>query len=341
MPRPRCMFRRALELGVDAHGVVDAGRCDPFPRRVRRFRAKGDEVMLDYRIETFLAVCRTLNYTRAAEELSLTQPAVSQHIAALERAYGVKLFLYRNKKLVLTPAGEALRVCAEGMRHEAELLRRDIEAIRVGRESLTIGATLTAGEYLLAAPLGAWLAQHRSVDAHVVSGDTAHLLSRIDDGTLDFALIEGFFDKNAYDWSVLCEQRLVGVCAPDHHLAQGPAVGWGDLLAEHLVVREVGSGTRALFEHAMEQRNLSVEGFARITEVDSLNVIKRLVESGLGIAFLYEAAVADDLLSGRLVRIPFADEGIAHDITFVCQKGGVLRARFRAMFKELAELYGG
>ena len=86
MPRPRCMFRRAFELGVDAHGVVDAGRCDPFPRRVRRFRAKGDEVMLDYRIETFLAVCRTLNYTRAAEELSLTQPAVSQHIAALERA---------------------------------------------------------------------------------------------------------------------------------------------------------------------------------------------------------------------------------------------------------------
>ena len=121
MTRPRCMFRRALESGVGAHGVVDAGaatrargrvvsgRCDQLPRRVRRFRAKGDEVMLDYRIETFLAVCRTLNYTRAAEELSLTQPAVSQHIAALERAYGVKLFLYRNKKLVLTPCREALR----------------------------------------------------------------------------------------------------------------------------------------------------------------------------------------------------------------------------------------
>ena len=77
--------------------------------------------MLDHRIETFLAVCRTLNYTRAAEELSLTQPAVSQHIAALERAYGVKLFLYRNRKLALTPAGEALRACAEGMRHEAVL----------------------------------------------------------------------------------------------------------------------------------------------------------------------------------------------------------------------------
>ena len=61
----------------------------------------------------------------------------------------------------------------------------------------------------------------------------------------------------------------------------------------------------------------------------------------MGIAFLYEAAVADDLLSGRLVRIPFADEGIAHDITFVCQKGGVLRARFHAMFKELAGLYSG
>lgn len=296
--------------------------------------------MLDHRIETFLAVCRTLNYTRAAEELSLTQPAVSQHIAALERAYGVKLFLYRNRKLALTPAGEALRACAEGMRHEAALLKRDLDAMREGREALFVGATLTAGEYLLAVPLGVWLAQHPSVDARVVSGDTAHLLSRIDDGTLDFALIEGFFDKGVYDWSVLCEQRLVGVCAPGSRLSREQAVGWDDLLREHLVVREVGSGTRALFEHAMEQRNQSIEGFARITEVDSLNVIKGLVESGLGIAFLYEAAVADDLASGRLARIPFAGGDIVHDITFVCQKGGVLRARLRAVFEELADLYG-
>ena len=295
--------------------------------------------MIDYRIETFLAVCRTLNYTRAAEELALTQPAVSQHISALERAYGVKLFAYHNKKLALTPAGEALRTCAEGMRHEAALLRRDLDAMREGRESLSVGATLTAGEYLLAAPLAAWLKEHPSVDARIVSDDTANLLVRIDDGSLDFALIEGFFDKSAYDWAVLCEQRLVGVCAPSHRLAGRRAVGWEDLLHEHIVVREVGSGTRALFERAMEQRNLSISGFSRITEAESLNVIKGLVESGLGISFFYEAAVEDELENGRLVRIPFSGGDIVHDITFVCQRGGVLRARFHAVFEELSELY--
>ena len=85
--------------------------------------------MLDFRVETFLTVCRTMNYTRAAEELNITQPAVSQHIAHLERDYGVPLFAYRNKKLQLTDAGALLRDALSTMAHDERLLR---DRMRVG-----------------------------------------------------------------------------------------------------------------------------------------------------------------------------------------------------------------
>ena len=134
--------------------------------------------------------------------------------------------------------------------------------MREGREALFVGATLTAGEYLLAVPLGVWLARHPSVDARVVSGDTAHLLSRIDDGTLDFALIEGFFRQGRLRLVGPLRAAARGGVRSRSRLSREQAVGWDDLLREHLVVREVGSGTRALFEHAMEQRNQSIEGFA-------------------------------------------------------------------------------
>ena len=105
--------------------------------------------MLDFRVETFLTVCRTMNYTRAAEELNITQPAVSQHIAHLERDYGVPLFAYRNKKLQLTDAGALLRDALSTMAHDERLLRDRMRSSATGaRVELSLGMTLTAGEYL-------------------------------------------------------------------------------------------------------------------------------------------------------------------------------------------------
>ena len=100
--------------------------------------------MQDFRVKTFLTVCRTLNYTRAAEELALTQPAVSQHITYLEREYGAKLFTYHRKKLELTPAGRVLRDGLATMAHDDVLLHERIEEVAHGATvKLRIGMTLT------------------------------------------------------------------------------------------------------------------------------------------------------------------------------------------------------
>ena len=291
--------------------------------------------MQDYRVETFLAVCRTLNYTRAAEELNITQPAVSQHIAFLEKEYGAKLFSYANRKLSLTPAGELVRRTLAAMAHDDRLLRESVAACeRTSALSLSIGMTLTAGEYVVAAPLATYLRAHPEMQVRLRSRGTEELLGALDEGVIDCAFVEGFFDKNAYAWDVFRTERLVCVCAADHEFAARP-VRVEDLFDERLIVREPGSGTRAVLEHALAAQNLTVDGFAQASVVESLDVIKILVEHDLGISFLYEAAVARELAAGTLRVIDLEGLAILHDIAFIRLKNSVFEREFQNLFADL------
>ena len=162
--------------------------------------------MLDVRVETFLTVCRTMNYTRAAEQLHITQPAVSQHIRALEERYGATLFRSQGKRLLLTESGQLLFRTAAAMHHDALRLR---EAIRQenARRHLRFGATLTIGEYIMPAPLLRLLEQEPDIQLYMLTSNTRELLKLLDQGELDFAIVEGYFDKQAYDSLVYCTQR--------------------------------------------------------------------------------------------------------------------------------------
>ena len=291
--------------------------------------------MQDFRVETFLTACRTMNYTRAAEELRITQPAVSQHIAHLERVYGARLFEYRGKRLSLTPEGRMLRDALSVMVHDEALLRNRIAAAASGAlVELAVGMTLTAGEYLVAAPLAEYLARHPEYRAAVRSGDTQELLGLLDAGTIDCAFVEGFFDKSSYAWNVYRSERFVCVCAPGHKFARYPQT-LEDMLDEHVLVREPGSGTRAVLEHALAARNLTVDGFRRMSEVESLNVIKAFAERDLGIAFLYEAAVRREVAAGTLRVVELDGFDVRHDISFVRLPDSAFEAEFRLLFEEL------
>ncbi len=291
--------------------------------------------MQDFRVATFLTVCRTMNYTRAAEELNVTQPAVSQHIAYLERAYGAPLFDYRNKKLALTTAGAMLRDALATMAHDEALLRDRIASAAAGlRVDLAVGMTLTAGEYLVAAPLADFLAVHPQYRVTVRSGGTAELLGLLEAGEIDCAFVEGFFDKNSYEWDTYRRERFVCVCSPDHRFSREPR-RIEDLLDEHLLIRERGSGTRAVFEHALAEHNLSVGGFSQTSVVESLDIIKVFARRDLGIAFLYEAAVARELEEGSLRVLDLEGFDVEHDIAFIRLQHSVFEQEFQQLFDDL------
>lgn len=294
--------------------------------------------MLDFRVQTFLTVCRTLNYTQAARELNITQPAVSQHIAALERYYGAQLFTMEGKRPRLTEAGKLLQRVCTTMVHDEQLLRQDIQVLE-GTSSVTlaIGMTLTAGEYVVAPLLARWLRAHRDTRVVAHSGDTDYLLDLLDEGTVDCVFVEGVFDRLPYRCDTLCTQRLVCVCAPDYELA-GCCCDWERLLREPLVVREPGSGTRAVLENALAARNLTVEEFAQVGEVWNIGVLKRIVEAGVGVAFLYEAAVAQELADGRLARIELEGPAVEHPLAFVRLADSAFEPAMERLFAEIVEL---
>lgn len=291
--------------------------------------------MQDFRVKTFLTVCQTMNYTTAAKELHITQPAVSQHIAFLEKEYGVKLFTYQKRKLRLTKAGYLLRDALSTRAHDDALLHRKIRAIEgSARQDLKLGMTLTAGKYIAARPLAIYLSEHPEVRVTVKSGDTARLLELLDTGVIDCAFVEGMFDSNAYACDTFRTEQLVCACAPDHVLG-GRRHAMEELLGVPLFVREEGSGTRAVLEHALAERNLSLDAFAEVSEVGSLDIIKVLVAEGLGISFLYEAAVQRKVAENTLGIIPLAGKPIQHGISFIRLKDSAFEDEFAQLFQEL------
>lgn len=248
----------------------------------------GCVLMLDYRITTFLTLCNEMNYRKTAQVLNMTQPGVTQHIHFLENYYGVKLFVYDGKRLIKTKHAEALK------KHINSVLagERDLkqEFTRTAAVHLDVGATKTIGEFVLPPVLHEFLrkAEH-SID--FVIDNTENLLEMLESSRLDFAVIEGVFDKERYGYQLYKREAYVGICARNHPLA-GQTVTLSELFHETLVIRETGSGTRRLLEQAICDRGFSLEHFCRRLSVSNFSVLMDVVAKEGAITFAYAPAAA-------------------------------------------------
>ena len=290
--------------------------------------------MLDFRMETFLAVCQCMNFTRASEQLNITQPAVSQHIRFLEKHYNTKLFRYEGKKLRLTGAGEILRNASLTMMHDEISMQSEMQKSEEAEE-IRFGATRTVGDTLMGGILEKYLREYPDADIHMVVENTRELLERLDDGRIDFALVEGFFKKSEYDYQKYSEENYIAVCSPDYQFRENPD-RIENLFQERLLLREEGSGTREVLERYLDSQNLSLSDFERTMEAGSLHTIKELTKSGCGITFLYEVAVREELKSGALIKIPLKDFQVTHEFTFIWRRGSIYADRYREIFRRFS-----
>lgn len=289
--------------------------------------------MLDFRIQTFLAVCRTMNFTEAAKQLHITQPAVSQHIHALEKTYDTELFRYQGKKMELTESGRLLLQAANAMNHDIRHLQEQIRQISSGR-TLHFGATLTIGEYIMPEALTRLIRREPDIRLRMLIGNTEELLKLMNNGEIDFAVIEGFFQNNMYDSIVWKKERFVPVCSPEYRFCR-EITCLKDLLEERLLVRESGSGTREVLERALKEHNIVLEDFARLTELGNLNVIKSLAAAGTGVSFFYESVVKKELQAGQLREIELTDFTLSHEFSFLWQKGSLFTPYYQEVFRLL------
>ena len=194
--------------------------------------------MLDFRMETLLTVCNDMNFTHAAEHLNLTQPAVSQHIKHLEKTYGTELFIRDKKKLRLTPAGEILRSALETMRNDENTLKKRMQESIEEKKVLTFGVTMTIGEYAIVPALSRFIKTHPDMDFHIRYGNTQTLLTYLHEGTIDFAIVEGYFSGDHYETRVYKTEEYIAVSSA-HHTFSKP-VFWSGLPGYQSRVLESG-----------------------------------------------------------------------------------------------------
>ena len=249
----------------------------------------------------FVELAHTQHYTRAAERLCITQPAVTHHIHFLEEHYGSRLFSYEGKTLRLTEAGLRLRELARSLAYNSNKIEECMAS--PAAVSLRVGATKTIGEYVIAPQVRRFL--HTHPDARF--------------SLLDFALVEGFFDQDKYAAKMYRREAFLGVCAPSHRFA-GRAVSLEELLEERLLVREAGSGTRAVFEQALHRRSRTLHSFSNLACISDFSMIKTLVQDGVGVSFLYAAVVARELAAGTLAQFTLEGENLSGAFHFVCLK---------------------
>ena len=275
--------------------------------------------MLDPKIETFLMICKYMNFTKAAEELHLTQPAVSSQMKKLDEYYGGPLFTYENKQLRLTDIGRIVYQSMKQMENREIYLQKQIHYLQNKKRDIKFGATMTIGEFLLSNIIDDYLRKYPDSSLHMQVHNTQTLLEKLDNADLDFAFIEGNFSKNKYKSYPFRNSRFIPVCGPECALKNRDTT-LSDMLKERLIIRELGSGTRDIFESILHTKNHETSEFLGIVEVENMNAIKDLLLRSVGISFLYEDVVEKELREKELFEINLLGWNVSHKMSFVWRR---------------------
>lgn len=251
--------------------------------------------MLDHRILTFLKLCETMNYRITAEKLNMTQPAVTQHIHYLEEEYNCKLFIYNRKKLEKTKQAYLLEEYARSAYYNELYLKKIINS--ENRIKINIGATKTIGEFIIGEKIKK-LVNSKKFEISLIIDNTENLISLLENHKLDFILVEGIFNKDKFDYKLYKKEEFVGICSPKHRFNE-KIIKFEDLFKEDIIIREEGSGTRAIFEQFLSANSFSLEFFKKKITINNFNLIKELVASDCGVSFVYKSVTSKDKNIGK------------------------------------------
>ncbi len=257
---------------------------------------------MQQKYQVFLAVVEEKNFSRAAEKLFITQPAVSQYIRTLEKEMGTVLFDRGGKTVTLTRAGEIVLVHVQEMNRIYESMHRTLdEYVHQPKGVLKIGASYTFGEHVLPKIMASFLKRYPAIEPSVTIGNTQEICTKISARMLDIGLIEG--DRVQKDLQVMTVgvDKMYIVAKRNHPLYARDGLRFSDLEQATWLIRERGSGTREAAEKMFAQLQIKPQ---KKIEFGSTHIIKESVEAGLGIALLSEWAVKKELKHGSLTIIP-------------------------------------
>lgn len=261
--------------------------------------------MENFRLKVFRAVAKHLNFRRAGEELSLTQPAVTMQVKSLEQHLGVQLFDRSGTRISLTPAGTTLLKYARKIDALETVALADVSRFAgEQRGELRIAASLTIAQYVLPHLLGSFQQQHPQVRLYVTTCNTEQVLERLVARQVALGFIEGPALRRDVRAEVFLEDEIVLMVPPAHEWTEGASVEPAELKDERLLMRERGSGTRRVVEMSLQKSGIAVKQLNLAMEFDSTEGIITAVEAGLGIGFASLLSISKELQLGTIRVVP-------------------------------------
>lgn len=255
-------------------------------------------------LRIFIAVAEREHVTQAAKALNLTQSATSAAVAALETRYATKLFDRVGRRIILTQAGKLFLVEAKSVVARAEAAEKVLADLAgLERGSLTIGASQTAGNYWLPAIVHAYKSRFPGIAVTLQIGNTETVSTDVGAGIADLGFIEGEIDDPTLSVTPVADDEMVLVVAPSHPLAKRSLRPVSQITQASWVVREVGSGTRAVLESAVSKLGIDMRDLDIALELPSNEAVRGAVEAGSGITIISKLVVAASLKAKTLVAL--------------------------------------
>ena len=263
--------------------------------------------MADRRLQVFHAVAKHLSFTKAAEALCMTQPAVTFQVKQLEEHFNSRLFERGHGRISLTPAGAIVLEYAERILGlSAELDTRIKEMTGEVSGPLLIGASTTIAEFLLPQVLGEFKSRHPKVQPRLMVGNSETVENRVAEHTIDIGFIEAPSHLAGVVTDACCEDELQVICAPSHPVARLKAAAPRQLAQYPFISRGPGSGTREVIDDYFLKAGVRPESLNVVMELGSPEALKGLISTGIGFTIMSRAAVAKETRLGQLVRLPLA-----------------------------------
>lgn len=291
---------------------------------------------------TFCTVAKHGSMSRAAAELHLSQPAISQRLRSLEETYGLPLFRRTNRGVELTPAGETLTRYAQRIIHMEHSLQQEMESLRSSEpRQIVIGATSAIGSYALPCTVYLFQQKYPAARVQLQIGKRSEVMQRLEDGVVDLALMEGpALDpavSDAHDWhaSVVSEEELVLITPTAGPYAEREVYTAEELKQVPLIMRENGSGGRQAVEEGWKAAGHGASELHLAMEMSSVDAVKTSVASGHGVALVSKWSVRAEARMGtlRIARL----EGIRFPScwTLVYPRSGMKGTMDRALLRTL------
>lgn len=292
-------------------------------------------MMLDTKLYTLLRVAEYRNYTQAAKSLNLTQPAVSQHIHALEDELGIKLFERSGNRLILTKAGEKCVSTARTISTLYSNLRYELSDTGYATRELSIGITHTVESNRISEALARYAAENMHVKIRLVTDTHYKLKKKLKNYELDLAIIDSSISDDFFETRLLDTDRIVLIVDPSHPLAEKTSVQLDDILHEKLILRLPSSGTGNMFISALQAKDISIDAFDVILEMENIATIKDLVRQKYGVSVIAESACKDEVTTKTLIALPIEHFDMKRQVNIIYTKS----FQYREFTEEIIRIY--